>query len=240
MQLAVPPIQSWPRNQPIPFHLTATATASSPYSSTTSTSAPPPTPPTDIDLSDLVLNFQLFQKIRVVAKGSYEDYDTVRQSSAVAPEKGQDKGQENVGNDGDDGNGLVSGSAKYRGGDFSVHAPDQWATEWRRSEGGGGDANAWVSEKVVVGSFKVGMLPSFVNGGLSIKVRRAHTHASALAFPLALSLTLTLTCDTHSSSACIVRPQARTITAVHLVKANVQPGSTCHIIRTSSGRAAGV
>ncbi|KAJ9117411.1 hypothetical protein QFC24_006507 [Naganishia onofrii] len=165
--LAVPPIQSWPRNQPIPFHLTATATASSPYSSTTSTSAPPPTPPTDIDLSDLVPNFQLFQKIRVVAKGSYEDYDTVRQSSAVAPEKGQD----NVGNDGDDenGNGLVSGSAKYRGGDFSVHAPDQWATEWRRSEGGGGDANAWVSEKVVVGSFKVGMLPSFVNGGLSIK-----------------------------------------------------------------------
>jgi hypothetical protein len=197
MQLAVPPIQSWPRNQPIPFHLTATATATATAFSP-SNSAPAP-PPTDIDLSDLVLNFQLFQKIRVVAKGSYEDYDTVRQSSAVAPEKGQENGQENGGNDGDhgNGNGLVSGSAKYRGGDFSVHAPDQWATEWRRSESGGGDANAWVSEKVVVGSFKVGMLPSFVNGGLSIKVRRAHTHASTLAFPLALSLTLTLTRNTQ-------------------------------------------
>ncbi|KAJ9114041.1 hypothetical protein QFC22_005861 [Naganishia vaughanmartiniae] len=141
--LSVPPVQSWPRNQPIPFHLLATA--SCPCPSTT------PAPAT-IDLSDLVVNFQLFQKIRAVAKGFYEDYDTVRHSSPVAQEKA---------NEGNDGN--VNG--KFQSRDFSVDAPDKWATEWKRSKEG----DAWVSDKVIVGSFKVGMLPSFVNGGLSIK-----------------------------------------------------------------------
>ncbi|KAJ9093880.1 hypothetical protein QFC21_006253 [Naganishia friedmannii] len=143
VMLSVPPVQSWPRNQPIPFHLIATA--SCPSSGSTAA-------PEAIDIDDLVVNFQLFQKIRVVAKGFYEDYDTVRHSSPVAQEKA---------NDGKDG----TTNGKYRGGDFSVEAPDKWATEWRRSKEG----DAWVSDKVIVGSLKVGMLPSFVNGGLSIK-----------------------------------------------------------------------
>ncbi|KAI5448943.1 hypothetical protein NCC49_005738, partial [Naganishia albida] len=70
--LSVPELRSWPRNQAIPFHLRITTTN------------------TGFDLSTIAINFQLFQKIRVVAKGMFEDHDTVRHSSEAEGRKGRD------------------------------------------------------------------------------------------------------------------------------------------------------
>jgi hypothetical protein len=128
VQLSVPDLRSWPRNQAIPFHLRITTTN------------------TAFDLSTIAINFQLFQKIRVVAKGMFEDHDTVRHSSEVEEvRKGRD--------------------GKHKREEFAVDVAGDWVASSEKNGALEGEVT-----RVVMGTFKVGMLPSFVNGGLSCKV----------------------------------------------------------------------
>ncbi|KAJ9108176.1 hypothetical protein QFC20_003538 [Naganishia adeliensis] len=125
--LSVPGVPTWPRNQPIPFHLRITTTN------------------TTFDLSAIAINFQLFQKIRVVAKGMFEDHDAVRHSSEVEEVR---KGRE----------------GKHAREEFEVEVMRDWVGLPEKNEALEGEIT-----RVVEGTFRVGMMPSFVNGGLSCK-----------------------------------------------------------------------
>jgi hypothetical protein len=126
-KLSVPGVPSWP-SQPIPFHLRITITN------------------TSFDLTAIAINFQLFQKVRVVAKGMFEDHDAVRHSSEVEEVR----------------KGRVGRHARE---EFMVEVVRDWVGVPEKKEALKGEIT-----RVVEGTFRVGMLPSFVNGRLSCKV----------------------------------------------------------------------
>jgi hypothetical protein len=129
----MPNLASWPRNSSIPFHLTLTGSS----------------PSDNLDLGSLALNFQLLQRIRVVAKGMIEDHHTIRHSSedeAIA--KGRD--------------------GRHAKGDFAVLITGDWLEPSIASNEG------CEAQRIITGELQVGMLPSFINGGLSIRVSSAY------------------------------------------------------------------
>jgi hypothetical protein len=126
----VPDLSSWSRNRGIPFHLTLAATSTS---------------PTDLDLRELAVNFQLFQRIRVVANGFFEDHHAIRHSSE---DEAITKG----------------GDGKHIKDDFAVTIAGDWSLPATTSSTG------YEAKRIIAGEFRIGMMPSFVNGGLSIRV----------------------------------------------------------------------
>ncbi|KAJ9105838.1 hypothetical protein QFC19_003408 [Naganishia cerealis] len=99
--------------------------------------------PDALDISSVAVNFRLWQNIRIVAKGFVEDQPTVRYSSATAN--------------------AVDGKQVEK--DFSAQVRATWSSKWVYMK----ESDLWESTKTMVGCFRVGMLPSFVNGGLSTK-----------------------------------------------------------------------
>ena len=129
----MPNLSSWSRNRSIPFHLTLFGTSSS---------------PNDLDLGSLAINFELFQRIRVVAKGMIDDHHAVRHSSE----------DQAITRDSD---------GKHVKGDFVVTISGDWFEPPAMSSDG------YEAKRIITGHMRVGMMPSFVNGGLSIRVSSA-------------------------------------------------------------------
>ena len=82
--------------------------------------------------------------IRVVAKGETEDHGTIRHSSTTW-------------------NGV---DGKHVEKDFSAGERAAWTLDWAYNK----ELGLWESTRIIVGCFEVAMLPSFINGGLSVKV----------------------------------------------------------------------
>lgn len=173
-QLAVPGLSSWSRNRAIPFHLTLTGT--SPASN-------------DLDLRSLAVNFQLFQRIRVVANGLFEDHHAIRHSS-----------EDEAVTQGSDG--------KHVKDDFAVTIAGDWVVPSVTSSTG------CEAKRIITGDFRIGMPPSFINGGLSIRVSRA-----VLLFPATDHICV------------IVRSQARDIVAFTRCETSIQPSPARRLFR---------
>lgn len=121
----------------------------------------------------------------MVAKGMYEDHDAVRHS---AEDDGVRRGRE----------------GKHAREEFAVDVVGDWTEPFVQSKGSEG----FEGRRVVVGSFKVGMLPSFVNGGLSIKVSDPRCSASLLTsfFQYGLKLELLMLSTFTSQVFSLVQP----------------------------------
>ncbi|KAJ9116269.1 hypothetical protein QFC24_006786 [Naganishia onofrii] len=109
----------------------------------TSTAQPDPNLPNTLNLSSVAVDFQLRQMIRVVAKGETEDHGTIRHSSTTW-------------------NGV---DGKHVEKDFSAGERAAWTLDWAYNK----ELGLWESTRIIVGCFEVAMLPSFINGGLSVK-----------------------------------------------------------------------
>lgn len=133
-----------------------------------------------------------------MAKGMFEDHDTVRHSSEVEEvRKGRD--------------------GKHKREEFAVDVAGDWVASSEKNGALEGEVT-----RVVMGTFRVGMLPSFVNGGLSCKVLPS------------------LYIDTHQLIHCpTVRTQAGAAQLVPDQQPSVQPPSARHLVWTQ-GRTAGV